>query len=168
MRILFITESGFEDTELICPKYRLEEEDFQVDIAAPDWGEVKGKKGYIVSANLEISEAEPEAFDALFIPGGKAAEKLAMHDAVIEFIKKFSQLDRPIAAICHGPVVLAAAGILKGKRATCYYKVSYKLEEAGAVFEDGPVVVDGKIVTARQPSDLPQFMKEVIKVFKAQ
>ncbi len=168
MRILFIAQSGFEDTELLCPKYRLEEEGFYVDIAAPDWGELKGKRGYIVSANLEIGEAEPEAFDALFLPGGKAAEKLAMHEAVIKFIREFSELDRPIAAICHGPLVLAAAGILNGRRATCYYKVSYKLEEAGAIFDDSPVVVDGKIVTSRQPRDLPLFMKEVVKMLKAQ
>ncbi len=167
MRVLFITESGFEDTELLCPKYRLEEEGFQVDIAAPEWGEVKGKIGYTISANLSIDEAEPEAFDALFIPGGKAAEKLTMHESVIDFVKKFAELNRPMAAICHGPLVLAAAGILKGKRATCYYKVSDKLEEAGAIYENTPVVVDGKIVTSRQPSDIPKFMKEVIRVFKS-
>ena len=166
MRILFITGPGFEDSELLCPRYRFEEEGFHVDIAAPDWGEVKGKVGYTISANLAIDEAEPEAFDALFIPGGKAAEKLAMRENVIHFVQEFAKLDRPIAAICHGPLVLAAAGILKGKKATCYDRVSDKLEEAGALYENSPVVVDGKIVTSRQPSDIPLFMREVIRVFK--
>ncbi len=166
MRILFITDQGFEDSELLCPKYRFEEEGFHVDIAAPDWGEIKGKVGYVLSANLALDEAEPEAFDALYLPGGKAAEKLALRESVISFVQEFAKLDRPIAAICHGPLVLAAAGILKGRKATCYDRVSDKLEEAGALYENSPVVVDGKIVTSRQPSDIPKFMPEVIRVFK--
>ncbi len=166
MRILFITDQGFEDSELLCPKYRFEEEGFHVDIAAPDWGEIKGKVGYVLSANLALDEAEPEAFDALYLPGGKAAEKLALRESVISFVQEFAKLDRPIAAICHGPLVLAAAGILKGRKATCYDRVSDKLEEAGALYENSPVVVDGKIVTSRQPSDIPKFMPEAIRVFK--
>ncbi len=168
MRVLMITGNGFEDSELLCPRYRMEEEGFQVDIAAMEWGEVKGKRGYVVSANLAMDEAEPEAFDALFLPGGKVAEKLAMHEAVIEFVKGFAKLQRPIAAICHGPVILGAAGVLKGKKATCYYKVSDKLEAEGAIYVNEPVVVDGNIVTSRQPSDIPFFMKEVIRVLKGQ
>ncbi len=166
MRILFITGQGFEDSELLCPKYRFEEEGFQVDIAAPDWGEVKGKRGYPVSANLAIDEAEPEAFDTLFIPGGKVAEKLAMHDAIVKFVQEFASLQRPIAAICHGPLLLASAGILKGRKATCYYKVSDKLQEAGAIYENSPVVVDNNIITSRQPRDIPLFMKEVVRTLK--
>lgn len=166
MRILFITGEGFEDTELLCPKYRFEEEGFQVDISALDWGEVKGNKGYIVSANLSIDEAEPEAFDALYVPGGKVAEKLAMHEAIIRLVQAFARLGRPMAAICHGPLLLAAAGVLTGRRATCYYKVSNSLQKAGAIYEDSPVVVDGNIVTSRQPSDIPQFMKETVRIFR--
>ncbi len=166
MRILILTENGFEDSELLCPKYRFMEEGYQVDIAALNWGEVKGKHGYVVTANLELDDIEPESFNALFIPGGKAPEKLAFHEKVLDLVREFDKHSLPIFAICHGPLLLAKAGLLKGKKATCYYKVAEKLIELGAIYEDSPVVIHENIITSRQPGDLPQFMKAVLAALK--
>ncbi len=166
MRILILTENGFEDSELLCPKYRFIEEGYQVDIAALNWGEVKGKHGYIVSANLELGDVEPTSFKALFIPGGKAPEKLSFHEEALDLVRAFDKMSLPIFAICHGPLLLAKAGILKDKKATCYYKVAEKLIDLGAIYEDSPVVINQNIITSRQPSDLPHFMKAILTTLK--
>ncbi len=168
MRILFITADGFEDTELLCPMYRFKEEGCQVDIAAPDWGEVKGKRGYPVSANLALDEVEPSGFRMLFLPGGKAPDRLRTVPEVLDIVRAFDRDKRPIAAICHGPLILASAGLLKGRRATCYWKVAGAIEQAGARYEDSPVVVDENLITSREPVDLPEFMKKVIEALHEQ
>ncbi len=166
MRILIITANGFEDSELICPAYRFKEEGFQVDIAAPEWGEVIGKKGYVVSANLSLDDVEPSAFDALYLPGGKAPASLKHMPDVQKIVQAFEKEKKPIAAICHGPLILAAAGILQGRKATCYWKVAEDIEDAGAKYDNVPVIRDGNIVTARKPEDIPYFMKEIIGLLK--
>ncbi len=160
-RILFLVENGFEDSELWCPRYRLLEEGHFVDVGAPDWGEKKGKHGYGISANLTLDEIEADAFDALFIPGGRAPERLMKHEQTLIVVRDFFKRERPIFAICHGPLLLAEAGILKGKRATCYHKVAERLEEKGVIYENEPVVQDGNIITSREPGDMPRFMKAV-------
>ena len=163
MKVLIISANGFEDTELLCPMYRLREEGFQTDIASLEWGEIKGKHGYTVTANLAIHEVVPHGFSALLLPGGKAPERLRRHPKVIEITKAFHRDRKPIFAICHGPLILADAGILFGKRATCYWKVAEELRNAGAHYEDSPLVVDGNITTSREPKDLPIFMKKLVK-----
>jgi protease I len=74
---------------------------------------------------------------------------------------------KPVAAICHGPQILITAGVLKGRHATCFKSVAEEMKEAGALYEDNAVVVDGKLVTSRQPSDLPFFLRETMKLLKA-
>ncbi|RUM89912.1 MAG: type 1 glutamine amidotransferase [Thermodesulfatator sp.] len=166
MKVLVITADGFEDSELLCPVYRFKEEGFEVDIAAPEWGQVRGKKGYNVSANLSFDELEPSIFDALYIPGGKAPAHLKHMPVVQEIVQAFDKAGKPIAAICHGPLILAAAGVLAGRKVTCYLKVAEDLQSAGARYENSPVVVDGNLVTSREPADIPYFMKEVIRIFR--
>ncbi len=166
MKILILTADGFEDTELLCPMYRFKEEGFEVDIAAPEWGQVKGKKGYVVSANLSFDEVEPSAFDALFLPGGKAPDHLKHMPDVQKMVRAFDQGQRPIGAICHGPLILAKAGVLQGRKATCYWKVAEDIQAAGARYENVPVVKDKNLVTSREPADIPHFMKEFIALLK--
>ncbi len=158
-----LTADQFEDSELLCPMYRFKEAGFQVDIAAPDWGQIKGKHGYTVSANLSLDDVAPSAFDMLYLPGGKAPDKLRYDDRVLAIAKEIHQAGKPIAAICHGPLILADAGILNGRRATCYWKIEEQLRKAGAIYENSPVVVDENLITSREPKDIPEFMREIMK-----
>jgi len=163
-----MTANGFEDTELLCPYYRLKEEDFQVDICAPEWCEVRGKHGYVISANLALSEVQAEAYQLLYIPGGKAPSELRLLPEALDLVRAFDRARKPIAAICHGPQVLVSAGILKNRKATCYHKIAMELKAAGVDYVDAEVVIDENVITSRKPVDLPAFMKAILKILKAQ
>lgn len=163
MKVLILTAHGFEDTELLCPMYRLKEAGYQVDVAAPEWGEVRGKHGYGVSANLTLDEVEPTGYKLLLIPGGKAPGRLRTIPRALDIARAFSGHRIPIAAICHGPQVLMSAGLIQGKRATCYRKISRELVVAKGLYEDSEVVVDDGLITSREPADLPAFMREIMK-----
>ena len=97
------------------------------------------------------------------MPGGRAPEKLRKNAKVLEVVRAFFSADKPVAAICHGPELLASAGVLRNRSATGYRTVAQELEAAGARYRDAEVVVDGNLVTSRQPSDLPAFMREIVK-----
>lgn len=166
MKALIISADNFEDTELLYPFYRLVEEGFQVDIASIKKGKIKGKHGYEVEANLSVEEVKPEGYDLLILPGGKAPQALRLNERVLEIVREFYKSGKVIAAICHGPQILISAGLLKGKKATSYKSVVKELEDAGVLYENREVVVDENIITSRQPTDLPFFMKEILKKFK--
>jgi protease I len=164
MRVLILSADGFEDSELLCPMYRLKEAGYQVDIVAPEWGQIKGKRGYTVTANLALDDVQPDGFRLLLLPGGKAASQtLRTIPRVLDIVREFVDKGRPVAAICHGPQILVSAGVLVGRRFTCYGGVARELEVSGVLYEDSEVVVDGNIITSRQPSDIPAFMSEVIR-----
>ena len=166
MKILVISADNFEDTELLVPYYRFREEGFQVDIASKEKGSIKGKHGYEVMANKTLREIRPDRYDLLFLPGGKAPETIRREKEALEIARHFFTTNKPVVAICHGPQTLISAGLLKGKRATSYKSVASEMKEAGALFEDKEVMVDGNLVTSRQPSDLPAFLREVMKMIK--
>jgi len=166
-RALILSADGFEEAELLVPYYRLLEEGLQVKIASLRPGPIRGKHGYSIQAHLAAADARAQEYDILIIPGGRAPEALKRSEAVLSLLRAFHQAGRPIAAICHGPQVLAAAGLLKGRRATCYYGVAQELRALGARYEDEAVVVDGPLITSRQPSDLPVFMRQVLRALGA-
>lgn len=164
-RTLVMTANGFEDSELLYPYYRLQEAGFQVDIAAPKAGAVTGKHGYTVQAELSLNDlARPASQDyaLLVLPGGMAPSHLREIPEALDIARDFTAAGLPIAAICHGPQVLASAGLLAGRRATCSASVAEELKAAGALYEDSEVVVDGKLVTSRKPADLPAFMRAIM------
>ncbi|MGB9715714.1 MAG: type 1 glutamine amidotransferase domain-containing protein [Thermodesulfovibrionales bacterium] len=166
MKALIISADNFEDTELLTPLYRLKEEGVHVDIASIRKGKIKGKHGYEVSVDLTLKEVNPDNYDLLILPGGKAPEVIRKEKDAIEIVRHFFQKNKPVSAICHGPQTLISAGLLKGRRATCYKSVAQEMKEAGAIYEDKEVVVDGNLVTSRQPSDLPAFLRETMKLLK--
>jgi len=166
MKILIISADNFEDTELLVPYYRLQEEGIQVDIASLKKGSIKGKRGYEVTVNKTLQEIDPREYEALILPGGKAPGILRTDTHALEIARHFFQEDKPVSAICHGPQILISAGLLKGKKATSYKSVAKELKDAGAVYEDKEVVIDGNLVTSRQPSDIPAFMRETMRMIK--
>ncbi len=182
-RIVFLVGQEFEDIELWYPFLRLSEEGVQVTIVALDVGlhtrpAVKGK--YVTGrfgttvpplvheegrrftlANLE--EIDSDKIDAIVIPGGFSPDALRIHQGCLDLVKSLYEKNKIIAAICHGPQVLISTGIVRGKNMTCYKAVKDDLINAGANYEDSPVVVDGNIITSRCPDDLPDFCLKIIE-----
>lgn len=163
MKALIVSADNFEDTELLVPYYRLKEEGIHVDIASLKKGKIKGKHAYEVAVDKTLKEVDPAEYDALILPGGKAPEAIRKEKEAVEIARHFFEKNKPVSAICHGPQTLITAGLLKGRHATCYRSVAPEMKDAGALYEDREVVVDGNLVTSRQPSDLPAFMRETMK-----
>ena len=164
MKILIISADHFEDSELLVPLYRLQEAGWGVDVAAPAPGSITGKHGYAVPVDKRFAEVDPGAYAALVIPGGKAPAAIRALPEVTAIVRAFMAAGKPVAAICHGPQLLISAGLLSGRQATCYRTVADELRAAGAEYLDREVVVDGRLVTSRQPADLPAFLRELMRL----
>jgi len=162
MKALVIAADGFEDMELFYPVYRLREQGWDVTLAAPGTKTITGKHGYAIKPDLPISEVNPDGYSVLIIPGGKGPEEVRLDPDALDVVRHFFELKKPVAAICHGPQVLVSAGVLKGRKATCWRGVKDDGVAAGARYSDAEVVVDGNLVTSRMPDDLPAFMRETI------
>jgi protease I len=126
---------------------------------------LEGKKGKAQAAvEKAFAEVPPDQFDALFIPGGSSPDKLRAHDEAVQFVKAMMRLGKPAMVICHGPQLLLTADEYKGHKMTAWKTVQGDLKKAGANVVDQEVVVDGNLVTSRQPSDIPAFIRESLKV----
>lgn len=166
MKALIISADNFEDTELLVPYYRLQEEGVGVDIASMKKGPLKGKHGYVVQANMALKDVNPDDYGIIILPGGKAPETVRNDKHAVAVAKYFFQNNRPVAAICHGPQTLITAGLMKDRHATSYKSVAQEMRNAGALYVDKEVVVDGNLITSRQPDDLPAFMREIMKMIR--
>lgn len=166
MKALIISADNFEDLELFYPLNRLKEEGVDVKIASMEKGSINGKHGYSANVDLTFNDVNPEGYDLLVISGGKAPEKVRLNEKALEITKHFFDRNKPVAAICHGSQVLISAGVAKGRKATCYIGVRDDLKVAGASYEDKEVVVDGNLITSRNPNDLYAFGKEIVKLIK--
>jgi len=164
MKALILSADNFEDSELLVPLYRLQEAGYTVEVAAGKRSVIHGKHGYEVRAEISFAEVTPGDYAVLVLPGGKAPAAIRNDPQVQEIVRHFFAQSKPVGAICHGPQTLVSAGLLSGRRATCYRSVAAELQEAGALYEDHEVVVDGMLVTSRQPGDLPAFMRELMRL----
>jgi len=164
MKALIVSADRFEDSELLEPARRLREAGVAVDIASTRQGVITGKHGQRVEANKTVAALDAADYDLLLLPGGQAPAALRGDAAVLQLVRSFVAAGKPVAAICHGPQLLAAAGVLQGRRATGYRAVADELRRAGAAYEDREVVVDGRLITSRQPADLPAFMDAVMRM----
>ncbi|MDD4938951.1 MAG: type 1 glutamine amidotransferase [Candidatus Omnitrophica bacterium] len=165
-KIAVLVEDHYQVLEVWYPYLRLKEEGFQTVLVGTGRKEYKSKEGYPAEEEIPIKKADPKEFDAVIIPGGYAPDILRRHKEVNEFVKKIFEGSRLVAAICHGGWVLVSAGILKGKRVTGFSAIMDDLKNAGAQYFDEEVVVDGNLVTSRNPYDLPAFCREIIKKLK--
>lgn len=164
MKALIISADDFEDSELLVPYYRLKEAGIEVTVASLSRGVIKGKHGYEVAVDKTLDEVKADDYAILVLPGGAAPAVVRKEAKALEIARAFFALGKPVAAICHGPQILVSAGLMQGRRATCYESVADELKGAGAFYEDREVVVDGKLVTSRKPADLPAFMREMMKL----
>ena len=167
IRALIVTADRFEDMEAIFPYCRLLEEGVEVVIAAPAKGQITGERGYKLEAQKAIEYVNPYDYDILILPGGgRAGAPATVRDIpqAQEIARAFFAANKPVAAICHGPYTLISAGLMKGRRATCYWGdgVPEEIMLAGGNYVDEEVVVDGNLITSRSPKDLPAFMRELM------
>ena len=162
-KILFFAEELYEDLELWYPKIRLTEEGAVTVVAAPEVKIYRGKNGYPVKADMSVNDVKTTEFDALVIPGGYAPDKLRRYPKVLEITRQFDSARKPVAFICHAGWVPISAKILKGKRGTSVKAIRDDMENAGVVWEDRSVVVDGNLISSRTPEDLPDFCRAIIK-----
>lgn len=157
----------YNEVEFWVPYYRLLEEGHEVTIIAS--GKTKNftsKVGLPVEADLLSSECLEKDFDALVIPGGYAPDKMRLDQSTLDIVKKVFDKGRPVAAICHAGWVLASAGVMKGKKFTCYPSIKDDLINAGGEYFDEEVIIDGNLITSRMPKDLPVFCGEIIRALK--
>jgi protease I len=167
MKALIISADGFEDSELRVPLQGLKGAGVAVEVAAVHGGPIRGKHGDEVDVDQLLDEIHAEDYDLLILPGGKAPAELREQPSALAIARAFMAANKPVAAICHGPQILVSAGVLRGRRATCYPAIADELRAAGAFYEDREVVCDGNLITARRPADLPAFMRAIFEQLRA-
>ncbi len=165
-KIAILVEDYFDERELIYPYYRFIEAGFEVDLIGPRKGDFHGKSGYTIKANKSIDEVSPEDYDAVYIPGGYAPDRLRRSVKILNFVKKLYESEKPVGAICHGPWVLISTGIVKGKRVTGFYAIKDDIVNAGARYTGEKVEVDSNLITATDPTALPEMMRKMLELLK--
>jgi protease I len=175
VRVAVLVSDGFEQVELDDPVAALRRAGARVDILAEDEAhldEIKGmnhlEPGEGTRGDRLLEEADPDDYDALFIPGGLASpDTMRQSEEHLEFVAAFFDAGKPVAAICHAPWLLADAGVLGGVQMTSWPGIQYDMVRAGADWVDEEVVVDedALLVTSRKPEDIPAFAAEAIRLF---
>jgi protease I len=175
-----LTGDAAESLEVMYPYQRLREEGYDVQIAAPKkkklhfvvhdfepgYDTYTEKPGYSWDADLAFADVNPADYAALVIPGGRAPEYIRNDADCKRIIQHFFQQDRPVAQLCHAPLALLAAGVLKGKRTSAYPALEPDIQAGGAEFVNSEAVVDGQMVSARAWPDHPAWMREFIKILR--
>ena len=164
--ILIFTGPQYEDLELWYPKIRLEEEGARTIVAGLTRETVHGKHGYPSTPDVTVDEVSPSDVDGLVIPGGFAPDKLRRSAKVLELTREIFDAGKPVGFICHAGWVPISAKIVRGRRGTSVGAIRDDLENAGLIWEDSPVVVDGNLISSRTPQDLPAFMRAMIAAFQ--
>jgi len=165
-KVLFFAGPLYEDLELWYPKIRLEEEGATTTVAGLGDKTYQGKRGYPVVVDVDVERVDAAGFDGLVIPGGFAPDQLRRSDKVLRLAREIYQAGKPLAFICHAGWVPISAKILKGKRATSVRAIKDDMENAGVIWEDAAVVVDGNLISSRTPADLPDFCKALIAALR--
>ena len=163
-KVAILVEDQYQVLEVWYPYLRLKEagiEAFFIGTGSKD--EYKSKEGYPVKVDVSIQYAQAQDYDGVIIPGGYAPDILRRFKEINKFVKDIFIQKKVVAAICHGGWVLASAGILKNKKATSFSAIKDDMINAGAKYLDKEVVVDGNLITSRNPYDLAAFCREVIK-----
>ena len=171
--VLIMATNRFEESELFGPRKILLARGAKVSLASPMRDEIMATvfddPGRWIAPDLTIEEVKVEEYDALLLPGGVGnPDQLRMNERAIQLIRGFAEAGKPVAAICHGPWLLVEADLLRGKRATSWKSIRTDLRNAGATVVDEPAVTDGKIITSRQPDDVPEFTQALIAAIESE
>lgn len=168
-KVAVLATDGVEYSEMKEPIEALRAEGAEVSIISLHdgsiQGETKGEPAGTFPVDALVSSVNAKDFDALVLPGGRENPRILSENAdAVEFTRSFMESDKPVAAICHGPLVLAAADALKGRTITSTPSVRDEVTAAGATWVDKAVCVDQKLVTSRRPADLPQFCDKLLSM----
>jgi protease I len=169
-RVAILVADGFEQVELLEPRKALDEAGATTQVVSPATGKVKGwnhtEWGTEVPVDVSIDSAKAEDYHSLLLPGGVMnPDHLRMNAKAVEFVKKFTDSGKPVAAICHGPWTLIEANAVRGRTLTSWPSLKTDLKNAGANWVDQEVVTDGGIVTSRKPDDIPAFNRSMLRMF---
>ena len=168
MKIAVLVEDQYQVLEVWYPYLRLREEGVQtILVGTGRKKEYLSKEGYPAPEELSITQAKLSDFDGVIVPGGYAPDILRRSPTITGFVKGMFEKGKLVAAICHAGWVLVSAGILKGRKATCFSAIKDDLINAGAQYLDKEVVVDANLITSRNPFDLPAFCGQIITFLKA-
>jgi protease I len=161
--IAILATDGYEDLELHYPRIRLIEAGYETELISLHRREIIGKHGYPIKPDKLIRDANPEDYNGVIVPGGtKNPDYLRRDKDVLNFVSKINHANKLVGSICHAGWVLISAKIIKDRKATSYFAIKDDMMNAGAIFEDSPVVIDDNLITSRMPDDLPDFMKAVL------
>ena len=171
-KVAILVTDGFEQVELTEPRAALEKRGFSTAIVSPNpktvKGSVHGRSGRVLRVDVPLSRADATDYDALLLPGGVAnPDALRLESGAVQFVRAFFKAGKPVAAICHGPIMLIEAGVVKGRKLTSFPSIKTDLKNAGARWVNSKVVVDGDLVTSRKPADIPAFNNRMLKAFGA-
>ncbi len=163
-RAIILVDNGFEDVELLYPYYRLQEAGYEVEVVGPDADETySGKKGGSIKSTKEPGDIDVNDFRVLIIPGGWAPDRMRTKEEMVRLVRDADRSGLVIGAICHAAQLLIEAEVVEGRRLTCVRSVSTDVKNAGGVYVDEPVVVDGNLVTSRFPPDMPVWLPAILK-----
>jgi len=166
-RVLVMATDGFEESELFGPRALLQAEGAEVVLASPGrtpiQATVMDDPGRTIRPDLTVEEARAVDFDALLLPGGvRNPDTLRRHQGAVQLIRDFAAAGKPVGAICHGPWLLVEADVVRGRTVACWPSIATDLRNAGATVVDQAAVVDGNLVTSREPEDVPPFTEALI------
>jgi len=156
--VAVLVEQQYQEMEVWYPYYRLKEAGATVLMVGPEAGKTyPSKLGYPAKSDKAAKDVSAASLDGIVIPGGFAPDYFRRDPATIQLVKDVFAQGKVVAAICHGPWLLCSTPALKGKRATCFFAIKDDVINAGATYVDEETVVDGNVITARKPDDLPAF-----------
>jgi len=164
-KIAILVDNIYQEMEVWYPLYRLREAGAEVITVGAKAGETyTSKLGYPVHCDRSYEQATAADFDGVIVPGGYAPDHIRRHTSANQLVREIDRQGKLVAAICHAAWVLCSAGILKGRKATCFFAIKDDVINAGANYVDAEVCVDRNLVTSRKPDDLPAFCRAAIAV----
>lgn len=171
-KVLIIATDGFENSELFDPRASLLDAGAKVTLASIKTDPIRGvvhdsDAGETITPDIKLGEVRVEDYDALLIPGGVGnPDKMRLEADAVKIVRNFVEADKPVAAICHGPWLLAEADVINGRTVTSWPSIRTDLRNAGAEVVDAEVQVDGRMITSRKPDDIPAFTEALIKAIE--
>jgi len=167
-RVVIIVAQNFQDEEFVYPYYRVLEEGFHLDVATPGGQNMTGKYGVPARATMSTDNLKAADFDCVILPGGfESPDRLRIRPEVLRFVREMNEAGKLVAAICHGPWILISAGVVKGRKVTGYMSIADDLKNAGALYQDKDLVIDGNLISAPHYKNNGEFMKAVIAALKS-